>query len=430
MKFDLGIIGGGPAGYTAAFQARKNGKTVVLFERDLIGGVCLNRGCIPTKTILHSAEVFEDVKNSACLGVEIPDVKVDFEKVMTHKDEVVAKIRKNLELALKNSGTIVIKKQAELINSNEIFCGCETYECGEIICATGSEPAAPSGFEFDGKFILNSDDILELKSLPKSVVIAGSGAIGTEWAWIFSAFGVEVTVVELAEHLLPLADIEVSKRLERMFKAKKIKFFTSTSVEKVDCTGALASETLKNEVETNSDGCKVTLSNGETIMADFLLMATGRKPVKFEKIDGVKYLGDVSGSIQLAHFAIKQALSEIAQIPCDETLIPSVIYGTPEIAWVGAREQDLQAETYQKSSYLVSALGKSHCDNCADGFIKILSKDGLIIGAHIVSKEASALIQQIIIAMQNKISVEKLKEVCFAHPTYSEGIFECICNLK
>ena len=419
MKYDFGIIGGGPAGYTAAFQARKAGKTVVLFEKDLIGGVCLNLGCIPTKTILHSAELFEEMKNAACLGIESEGVKVDFEKVMAHKDEVVAKIRKNLELALKNSGTVVIKETAEILNSHTISAGNEIYECREIICATGSKPAIPPAFNFDGKFILNSDDILNLRTLPKSVVIAGSGAIGTEWARIFSAFGVNVTVVELAEHLLPLADIEVSKRLERIFKSKKIKFFTSTSVEKVDCDG-----------NTNGNECKVTLSNGTVLSADFILMATGRKPIDHNKIDGVKYLGDIYGSIQLAHFAIKQAISETAQIPFCEDLIPSVIYGNPEIAWVGMREQDLEAGTYQKSTFLISALGKSHCDNSTDGFIKLLSQNDLIVGAHIVSKEASALIQEILIAMQNKISVEKLKEVCFAHPTYSEGIFECLCTLK
>lgn len=418
-KFDLGIIGAGPAGYTAAFQARKAGKSVVLFEKDLIGGVCLNSGCIPTKTILHSAELFEEMKNAACLGIESEGVKVDFEKVMARKDEVVAKIRKNLELALKNSGILVIKEIAEILNSHTISAGNEIYECREIICATGSKPSIPPAFNFDGKFILNSDDILNLKTLPKSVIIAGSGAIGTEWARIFSAFGVNVTVVELAEHLLPLADIEVSKRLERIFKSKKIEFFTSTSVEKVDYDG-----------NTNGNECKVTLSNGTVLSADFILMATGRKPIDHNKIDCVKYLGDVYGSIQLAHFAIKHAISETAQIPFCKDLIPSVIYGNPEIAWVGMREQDLEAGTYQKSTFLISALGKSHCDNSTDGFIKLLSQNDLIVGAHIVSKEASALIQEILIAMQNKIPVEKLKEVCFAHPTYSEGIFECLCTLK
>lgn len=410
MKYDLGIVGGGPAGYTAALYARKAGKSVVLFERDLIGGVCLNRGCIPTKTILHSAEVFEEMKNASCFGINAGDVTVDFEKVMEHKDAVVEKIRKNLELALKNSGAVIVKKHAQIIDAHSIVADDEVFECSEIISAVGSVPAIPSSFKFDGKFVLNSDDILNLKSLPKSILIAGSGAIGTEWARVFASFGADVTVVEAAKNLLPIADIEVSKRVERIFKSKKIKFYTEVSVDKIDSG-------------------KVTLSNGEVLNPNFVLMATGRKPVEHTKIDGVKYIGDVNGSIQLAHFAIRQAINETAGISYDEKLIPSVIYGCPEIAWAGFREQDLDEGSFEKSTILISSLGKSHCDNCTDGFIKILSRDGLIIGAHIVSKEASALIQQLIIAMQNKIPVEKLKEICFAHPTYSEGVFECICKM-
>lgn len=409
-NFDIGILGGGPAGYTAAFQARKDGKSVVLFEKDLIGGVCLNRGCIPTKTILHSAEIYEEMKTSSELGVFADGVSLDFSKVMEHKDRVVEKLRKGLESGLKNAKVVVVNEFAEILDAQTIRAGGKEYSCSNIICAAGSKPSIPPIFKFDGEFVLSSDDILNLKNLPENVVIAGSGAIGCEWARIFSSFGVDVTVVEVAQNLLPNADIEVSKRLERIFKAKKIKFFTSTSVKKIE----------NNTVE---------LSNGEVLNPDFVLMATGRKPSIREKIDGVKYIGDVGGKIQLAHFAIKEAIYEISKIDFSEDLIPAVIYGCPEIAWVGKREQDLEAGTFQKSTYLISALGKSHCDNCTDGFIKILAKDGFIIGAHIVSKEAASMIQQVAIAIQNKIPVEKLKEVCYAHPTYSEGIFECICNL-
>ena len=415
-SYDLGIVGAGPAGYTAAFEARKCGKSVVLFEKDLIGGVCLNRGCIPTKTILHSAELFEEMKKSNIFGIECSDLKVDFEKVMAHKDEVVAKLRKNLELALKNAGVVVVQEYAEIIDAKKIQAGDKLYECIQVISAVGSAPCAPKALNFDGKFILSSDDILKLKKLPKKVLIAGSGAIGIEWARIFSSFDVDVCIVEMADHILPIADFEVSKRIERMFKMKKIKFYTSVSVEKVH--------------ENSSNGCDVTLSNGEVYNVDFVLMATGRKPLEHNKIEGVKYIGDVSGEIQLAHFAIKQAVCELSEIPYNKSLIPSVIYGTPEIAWAGLKEQELIPGTYQKSNFLVSALGKSHCDNCIDGFIKILAQDGLVIGVHIISKEASALLQELIIAMQNKIPVEKIKQVCFAHPTYSEGIFECLCNLK
>lgn len=414
--YDIGIIGAGPAGYTAALCARKNGQTVIMFEKNEVGGVCLNRGCIPTKTVLHSAELYEDLKCAESLGITAENVTFDFEKVMARKDETTAKLKKSLELTLKNSGVVTIKAEARAIDAHTICADGEKYTCKKIIIAIGSEPKTVKGLEFDHKFILNSDDILNLKTLPKSILIAGSGAIGVEWARIFAAFGTDVTVVELADRLLPLADIEVSKRLERIFKSKKIKYFTSTSIEGINYS-------------QGEDSITVTLSNSETLEPQIILAALGRKPREIEKIDGIEYIGDICGSIQLAHFAIKQALACVSEIPFDETLIPTVVYGNPEIAWVGKREQDLEEGTYKKSNLLISALGKSHCDNCIDGFIKILSTDDKIVGAHIVSKEASALIQQILIAMQNNITPNKLKEVCFAHPTYSEGIFECLRRL-
>lgn len=411
QQFDLGIIGGGPAGYTAAFQARSKGLSVVLFEKDKVGGVCLNRGCIPTKAILHSAELYEEMKSATELGITAENLSFDYSKVVERKDKIVEKLRKSLELSLKNSGVVVVNAEAKIPShtmkdgENQVFANGEIYECKKIITATGSKPRDFDGLRFDHKFILSSDDILNLKTLPKSIVIIGSGAIGIEWARILSAFDVEVTIVEMADHLLPLADIEVSKRVERIFKSKKIKFYTSNGVEKIE-----------NQ--------NVTLKSGETLTPELVLLATGRTPQPIENCDIC--IGDACGKIQLAHFAIKQAVEEIANIEFNENLVPSVVYGCPEIAWIGKREQDLKEGNYKKSNILISALGKSHCDNCSDGFIKILSQEGKIVGAHIVSKEAASLIQEITIAMQNNIAIDDLKKVCFAHPTYSEGIFECL----
>lgn len=417
QQFDLGIIGGGPAGYTAAFQARAKGLSVVMFEKDKVGGVCLNRGCIPTKAILHSAELYEEMKSAEILGITAENLSFDYSKVVEHKDKVVEKLRKSLELSLKNAGVVVVNAEAEVCtlqpsirdtnapSIEQICANGETYECARVITATGSKPRDFEGLRFDHKFILSSDDILELKTLPKSIVIIGSGAIGIEWARILSAFDVEVTVVEMAEHLLPLADVEVSKRVERIFKTKKIKFYTSNGVEKVE-------------------NRNVTLKSGEVLTPELVLLATGRTPQPIENTEIC--IGDACGKIQLAHFAIKQAVAEVSGIEFNESLVPSVVYGCPEIAWIGKREQDLEEGTYHKSNILISALGKSHCDNCSDGFIKILSQEGKIVGAHIVSKEASSLIQEIAIAMQNDITIDDLKKVCFAHPTYSEGIFECL----
>ena len=411
QQFDLGIIGGGPAGYTVAFQARSKGLSVVLFEKDKVGGVCLNRGCIPTKAILHSAELYEEMKSATELGITAENLSFDYSKVVERKDKIVEKLRKSLELSLKNSGVVVVNAEAKITphtmkdGENQVFANEEIYECKKIITATGSKPRDFDGLRFDHKFILSSDDILNLKTLPKSIVIIGSGAIGIEWARILSAFDVEVTIVEMADHLLPLADIEVSKRVERIFKSKKIKFYTSNGVEKIE-----------NQ--------NVTLKSGETLTPELVLLATGRTPQPIENCDIC--IGDACGKIQLAHFAIKQAVAEIANIEFNENLVPSVVYGCPEIAWIGKREQDLEEGNYKKSNILISALGKSHCDNCSDGFIKILSQEGKSVGAHTVSKEAASLIQEITIAMQNNIAIDDLKKVCFAHPTYSEGIFECL----
>lgn len=411
QQFDLGIIGGGPAGYTAAFQARAEGLSVILCEKDKVGGVCLNRGCIPTKTILHSAELYNEMKSASDIGISAENLSFDYSKIVERKDKVIEKLRKSLELSLKNAGVVVINAEATIRpahSSNEqenIIANGEIFECKRIIVATGSKPRDFDGLRFDHKFILSSDDILNMKTLPKSIVIIGSGAIGTEWARILSAFDVDVTIVEMAEHLLPLADIEVSKRVERIFKAKKIKFYTSNGVDKI---------------ENNS----VILKTGEILTPELVLLATGRTPQPIENCNTC--IGDACGKIQLAHFAVKQAIEEVAKIEFDETLVPAIVYGNPEIAWVGKREQDLETGSYHKSNILISALGKSHCDNCTEGFIKILSQEGKIVGAHIVSKEAAALIQEITIAMQNDIGIEDLKKVCFAHPTYSEGIFECL----
>lgn len=410
-SFDIGIIGGGPAGYTSALYAAKQGKKVVLFEKNELGGTCLNRGCIPTKLFLHSADVYQEIKDADKLGIYAGEVSFNFEKITEHKNNTVQKLRKSLELMIKQAGITVVNSEAKIVNKTVIEANGEQYSCDEIILCSGSKQREIKGLEFDHKFILNSDDILNLSQLPNKILIVGSGAIGIEWTRILSTFGVDVTITEIASQLCPLADWEVSKRIERQFKLKKIKYYTSTSVENI-ATG------------------KVTLSNGEVVEPDCILVAAGRESVTQSVPEGVKVIGDAAGEIQLAHYAVSQAKNLLLNISYDKTLIPAVIYGSPEIAWVGqcfkSKEEE---EGYDKVVFPVSALGKAHCDGCIDGFIKIISKNNKIIGAHIVSKEASALIQQIVIAMQNNITTDMLKEVCFAHPTYSEGIMEGIMQL-
>lgn len=418
-KFDFGIIGAGPAGYIAAIRASQLGKSVVIFEKENLGGVCLNKGCIPTKTILKSAELYNSLKKFSNFGIQVDNYSLDFEKVFERKEKTVEKIRKSLEMLLKSYEIEIVMSQAKVLDKNLVEAGNETYHCENILLALGAESKCVGGFDFDGEFILNSDDMLKLSKLPKSVVIVGSGAIGIEWARIFSSFQVEVSIVEIAENLLPLADFEVSQRLERIFKMSRVKMYLSNFVEKIEDR-------------------KVFLSSKEVLEPDFVLFATGRKPLELadEPTDNIKKIGDCSGEIQLAHYASHQALQTVENIvlgkKAEQFICPSVVYGQPEIAWVGKTEQELLKDKiiYKKSLFPLSALGKSQADGELEGFVKVLSsEEGLILGAHIISKEASAMIHQISIAMQNSLKIEDIKKCCFAHPTYSEGVFEAFLSL-
>ena len=424
-KYDIGIIGAGPAGYSAAIRASQLGKSVVLFEKENLGGVCLNKGCIPTKTFLYSADIYNLIKKASNIGIEVENCSLDFEKVMMRKEKTVEKLRKSLEMLLKSYGIEIVMAEAKIIEDAKIAKGqrCieannEIYECEHVLIATGSEPKCVGGFEFDHEFILSSDDVLNLKTLPKNVVIVGSGAIGIEWARIFSSFDVEVSVVEIADRLLPLADFGISQRLERIFKMSRVKMFLSTFVKEI-----------KDK--------KITLSSGETLEPDFVLFATGRKSLVTPHSSPTSHLvGDAFGSIQLAHFASHQGVQVVENIvlgkEIKEFITPFVVYGNPEIAWAGKCEQELISENieYKKSVFPVSALGKSAAENNLEGFVKILANmDGEILGAHIISKEASALIHQLTIAMQNNLKVDDLKHCCFAHPTYSEGVYEALLGL-
>lgn len=416
-QYDFGVIGAGPAGYTAAIRASQLGKTVVLFEKEFLGGTCLNKGCIPTKAFLHCADVYNSLKKVSNLGINIENYSLDFAKAADRKEKTVEKLRKSLEMLLKSYGIEIVQAEAKVKDKNLIQAEAEMYECTNILIATGAEPKCVGGFEFDHEFILSSDDVLNLKELPQKVLIVGSGAIGIEWARIFSSFGVEVTIVEIADRLLPLADFEISQRLERIFKMARIKMYLSNGVKGVS-------------------GKCVTLSSGEVLEPDFVLFATGRGVINILNDEKLPKIGDCSGGIQLAHFASHQGINVINKIvlnePIKDFLTPSVVYGHPEIAWGGKCEKDLIAENvqYKKSVFPISALGKAHCDGDIEGFIKVLAdNDGNILGAHIIGAEASALIHQLSIAMENGVKINELKHCCFAHPTYSEGVYEALLGL-
>ena len=313
--FDIAIIGSGPGGYTAAIKAAQLGAKTLIIEKDLTGGTCLNRGCIPTKTLLNSADKINDLKKLQKLGISTGEIFFDFSKASKRKDITILKLRKGIENLISKNQITLIKASATIKEDFSLFADEEKIDCKNLIIASGTEPQNLPNIKRDGEFILNSDDILNLPELPKSILIIGSGAIGIEWSRIFNAMGVDVTIIEVAPNLLPAADLSVSEFAEKNFKSQKIKFYTSTTIEKI---------TDKT----------VFLSNGETLTPDLIFLAAGRKPnldfikadIKTEKgfisvntnfqtnKNNIYAIGDVTGKLQLAHVASHQGVSVVEHI--------------------------------------------------------------------------------------------------------------------
>jgi len=443
--YDIAIIGAGPGGYVAAIRASQLGAKVVLIEKDHPGGTCLNRGCIPSKSIIASADKFEELKKLSKFGIDAEIKGFDYSKIFERKNTIVEKMRKSLNQLLKSNYIDIIFGKAEIINKNSLKVISQdsqnTIEFKNLIIATGSKPASIKGLEPDHKFILDSDDILNLPELPESVLIVGSGAIGIEWARILSNLGKKVYVTEIAPNLSPLSDISVSERIERIFKRRRIEYFTSTTIESIQD---------KN----------VKLSNGKEITPDIIFIAAGRTPViddlgienagvetgaKFintnsnlqTNIENIYAIGDITGHMQLAHVASHQGIAVVEYIlhnkpvNIDYKTVPSIIYGNPEIASVGWTEQELQkiGIEYKTSIFPMSALGKSTVDDEIEGFIKVIANDSEILGAHIIGAEASSLIHIFATSIKSKIHPDNLKNLIFAHPAYAEAVHESMLGL-
>ena len=359
---------------------------------------------------------------------------------MARTNSTVAKINKSLRGLIESYGIAIVEGDAKLKDKNTVSVDSNDLKCKNIILATGSKPTQIEGLECDGEFIINSDQALMLDTFPDEVLIVGSGAIGVEWARIFSSFGKKVTIVEMAENLLPYADKDISIRLERLLKKSRITFYKSTSIENI------------------KDGT-VILSNGKVLTPDKIFVAAGRTPV-FDKeslnslgvdfdrfvnvdnnfktsVDNIYAIGDIVGPMLLAHAASHQAAAVAEHIikgtdvHYDVNQVPSVVYGNPEIAQIGITEQQAQSSelSYKVSNFPIAALGKAQADDEIDGLIKLIEVEGEIKGAHIVSPEASAIIQQVAVAMHSKDSAKVLAETVFAHPTYSEGLYEAVLGL-
>jgi len=438
MKYDIAIIGAGPGGYAAAIRAAQLGAKVVLTEKDEVGGTCLNRGCIPSKAVIASADRFNDAKNLSKFGINAENLSYDYGVVFDRKEKIVKKLVRGLSQLIKANKIDLLKGEACIESEHSLMIGDARIEFDNLILATGSETTSLPNIKLDHKFILDTDDILMLEELPKSVMIIGSGASGIEWARIFNNFEKQAILVEIEPTLCPMTDTSVSSAIERFFKKRKIEFYTGVSVEKIEDK-------------------KVTLSNGKEFAPEIVFLAVGRKPNanikgldvelngKYIKVDenlrtniaNIYAIGDVTGICQVAHAASHQGIKAVEHIllgqdvDIDYKNVPFVMYGHPEIASVGYSENQLieMNKPYKKSIFPMAALGKSEVEAETDGFVKILANDEEILGAHVVSAGGAELIHQLAIAKSAGVSPEKLKEVIFAHPTYSEAVFEASLGL-
>lgn len=444
----LAVIGAGPGGYVAALKAAQLGAQVTVIEDSEVGGTCLNWGCIPTKTLLASAEVYSKARESESFGIELTgQVQPNIKKMMERKNKVVGVQIKGIRGLFKSWGVDLIEGKGILLSPEKIEVEKKdgtrvTLETDKIIIATGSRPAQFPAFPFDGQRILSSDDALTINEIPGSMIIVGAGVIGCEFGCLFRELGTEVTMVELLPRAVSTEDEEISELLEKELKKKKIKLLKGISVDRV---------------EGREDGIHAALSNGQELTAERMLVSIGRslnsegiglEAVGVKKgprgeilvddrmrtnIDGIYAVGDVVGGMLLAHVASKEGVVA-AEDACgkearmDYSTVPAAIFTHPEIGSVGLREFQA-AEKGMKiktGHFQFRALGKAHAMGEISGFVKIIAEQDTdrILGAHIIGPHASDLIHECAVAMKAGLTIKDIADTIHAHPTLAEGIME------
>jgi len=457
VTYDLIVIGSGPGGYSAAVRAGQYGLKTAIIEKDpKLGGTCLHVGCIPTKALLHTAELWSFANHSADEGITIEKPALNFPKVIDRKNGIVQKHAKGVEFLMKKNkvewikGFGVIKGPGKVeVTSDK---GTQTLETKNILIATGSEARMLPGLTPDVDFILTNIEILNLLSVPKSLMVIGAGAVGVEFASMFKRFGSQVSIFEMLPRIVPVEDEEVSKELERVFKKNGIRVETGAKCENVQKTGT-------------SVKMKVTLANGKTedVEADKLLVAVGRSPNTakiglentkvvtdrgFIKVDpyqqtdepGIYAIGDVvAGTPQLAHVASMQGMVAVAKMagkpvtPIHRNRIPGATYTEPGIGSVGLTEAQARAAGYsvKVGKFPFVANSKATILGSHDGFVKVVAdeKHGEILGVHIIGPQAFELISEAVAAMEAEATVETMMHTIHAHPTLYEAVGEAFNNV-
>ncbi|MBS0629589.1 MAG: dihydrolipoyl dehydrogenase [Verrucomicrobia bacterium] len=444
-KFDIIVIGSGPGGYVAAIKAAQNGRTVAIVEKNFLGGSCLNVGCIPTKTLLANAHMMEKIKMAEEYGISVGSVSFDFAKMKTRKDQVVEKIRKSLGGLLQSNKITIFQGKGEFVSPTEVkVIGADNLllEAENIIIATGSEPLDIPAFPCDHTRILNSSSILELTKLPKSLAIIGGGYIGCEFATLYHALGVKVTILEALPTILALQGKAVATVMTNAFTKQGIDLKTNVFVEGIEHSGNGVSIKLRGadpfyaDLALVSVGRKVNSSNLGLEKAGVKLSDKGMIVVNSKmqtSVPGIYAIGDVTGQVLLAHVASHQgivAASNIIGRPLDMhyNAVPAVIFTTPEIATVGMTLEQAKESGYDATigQFPFQALGKSIATIETEGFTEVVidKKTGQILGAQAVGHDAATLIAEITLAINNELTAECVADTIHAHPTVAEAWLE------
>ena len=430
-KYQLIVVGGGPGGYTAAFRAAELGMSVAIVDDNDLGGVCLNWGCIPTKSLLKNAEVFELINDASSYGIEIGKPKVHFDKIIDKTIQARKRLSKGLHFQVRKLGVDFFPGFASFINQNSIEVNGNTLHGDTFIIATGSKAKHLQSLDHSSKNVMTAKDIFNLKKLPKSMTIIGAGAIGVEFAYFFNAFGTSITLLEAQENILPNEDVEVSQWMHKVLKRKKIDIQTNTLATEINDEYVLVSI----GVEGNSRGFglnKIGIEIGPN------------QHIKVDKdgktnIDNIYAVGDVVGPPWLAHVSSTEGLYVVEHISklnpkkIDYNCIPACTYSKPEIGSIGLSQEMLDKDgiDYKVVKSFFNANGKAVASSSTEGFIKILvSKDNYVLGAHIIGSNATEMISEFSLAMRNKLSVENILDSIHPHPTFSEAIFETLMQLK
>jgi dihydrolipoamide dehydrogenase len=450
-SYDLAVIGAGPGGYVAAIRAAQLGARVVVIEKDELGGTCLNWGCIPTKAMIASADVYKKIKNAADYGILVEgEARVDMARVIERKDKIVSNLVKGVQTLLKSRGIAHIKGHARFTSPTTIDVesadgSTETVEAAACLIATGSRPASIPAFPLDGEKIISSDNAVHLTELPEHLLIIGAGVIGCEFAFLYNELGCRVTMVEMLERALPFEDSETSQLIQRELKKRKILLHTGTKVEKV---------------ERLEDGTILaTLEGGEAIEADLVLVSIGRRfntddlgleaaGVKLGERDEIAVnermqtsaeniyaIGDVIGGALLAHKASAEGIVAAENVMgrnriMNYDVLPAGIFTMPEVGVVGLTEERVAKRglSYKVGRFPLRALGKAMCDGEIVGQVKVIVEEETdqILGVHIVGSHAADLIHEAAAAMQAGMTATELGDLIHAHPTLAEAMMEAV----